>query len=152
MNLAQYVPKTLNFQLGNVAFSPSLIQAGLIILLLFVLVLTLAQVRRHFIDWALKGILPGIFFGFLFALILEGFLIVGGRTAVTEILGWKNAPTPVLSLIDIGRARLTAVLGVTSQIPSSTAKEKSSVEKVIEGFQSLSPKDAKSAKSLICNP
>lgn len=83
---------------------------------------------------------------------MEGFLIIGGKTALTEVLGWKNAPKPVQNALDVGRAKLTNVLGVKDEIPQSTAKEKTTIEKVIEDFQSLNPKDSKKVKSLICQP
>ena len=152
MNLAQYLPKNFTFQIGNLVFSPPWVEVGLIVFLIFLLILTLAQVRHHFLEWAFKGVVPGIFLGFVLALTIEGFLIVGGKTVVTEILGWKNAPKPILGLLEAGRARLTTVLGVTSEIPQSSAKEKSSVDKVIENFQVLNPTEAKRARSLICVP
>lgn len=141
-----------NLNLGSFSFSPSYIQAGVILLLVFLLVLTFAQVRRHFIEWSFKGALFGIFFGFLLALILEGFLIVGGKTAITEIVGWKDAPQPILSVLDAGRTQLVSVLGVTTEIPSSNAKIKTAPEEVLRSFQALSPNDLAKVKKLICAP
>ncbi|MBI3282446.1 hypothetical protein HYZ70_00005, partial [Candidatus Curtissbacteria bacterium] len=134
MNPAQILSQNLNLNIGQIPVSTSMLQAGLIVFLLFLLILSLAQFRRHLLDWSIKGAIFGIFFGFLLALFVEGFLIIGGKTAITELLGWKNAPQPILSLLDSGRAKVVDVLGVsTTQITSSTAKEKSSVDKVIEG-------------------
>jgi hypothetical protein len=143
---------SLNFNLGNLSFSPSYLQAGAIIGLLFLLVLSLAQFRRHLLDWSLKGALFGLFFGILIAFIVEGFLIVGGKTAITEILGWKNAPQPLLSIIDASRAKLVTVLGVSSEIPSSNAQENSTIDGVIHLFQNLNPADAQKVRSTICQP
>ena len=151
-NTLSALSKNLNFNLGEFNFSPSYIQAGLIIFLIFILVLTMAQVRRHFIDWSIKGAFFGIFFGFLLALILEGFLIIGGRTAVTEILGWKNAPKPILTAIDVGRGKLVDVLGVTDEIPALSAKQNPTVEDAVQLFQSLDPSESSKARSLICQP
>lgn len=152
MELAKFLPKTLNFKLGNLYFSPSYLQAGLILLLLFLLVLTIAQMRRHFINWSVKGAFFGLFWGFLLALIFEGFLIIGGRTAVTEIIGWKNAPKPLLTVLDMGRQKLTSVLGVSSEIPQSNAQTPANSTEVIKGFQSLPPHEAASVKRIICSP
>jgi len=121
-------------------------------LLLFLLVLTMASMRRHFIGWSMKGALFGLFFGFLLALILEGFLIIGGKTAFTEIIGWRNAPKPILVVLEAGRAKLVSVLGISDEIPYSEAKGKVGKEEIIKGFQSLPPDEAKSVRDMICAP
>ena len=155
MNLAQYIPEglnNLNIKIGDLTFAPSIYQAGAIVVLLFILILLFAQMRRHFMNWSIKGALFGIFFGFLLALILEGFLVIGGRTALTEFLGWKNPPKPVADLVDMSREKIVDVMGVTAEIPSSVAKEDPTVDDAIEVFQTLDPSESKKAKSLICEP
>jgi hypothetical protein len=149
---AKFFSDNLNLKVLHVNFSPNVIKFGAIILLLFILVLTLARVRRHFMDWSFKGALFGIFFGFLLALILEGFLIIGGRTAITEVLGWKNAPQPIQVALDSGKSQLIRILGIKDEIPSSTAKENITVQGAIETLQSLNPTDMKKVKTLICQP
>lgn len=144
---------TLNFNLGELQFSPSYIQAGAIVFLLFLLVLTLARLRYMFVNWSLgKSGVSMLFWGFLLALILEGFLILGGRTLFTEIVGWKNAPKPILNVLDAGRDKLVDVLGVTDQIPISTAHEDPTLHSVISDFQSLSSDEAEKVRSTICRP
>lgn len=143
---------SFNFSLGNYSLPVSYWQAGAIVFLLFILILMLAQFRRHYINWSLKGGIVGIFFGFLLALILEGFLIIGGRTALTEVLGWKNAPKPIQVALDNGRNKLIQVLGVQDQIPNSYAKESVGVQDAVETFQSLNPADMKKVKALLCTP
>lgn len=93
-----------------------------------------------------------MFWGFLLALILEGFLIIGGKTAVTQILGWKNAPKPILTALDAGRSKLVDVLGVTTSIPSSMAEEKPSLDEAVSLFQKLTPSDSQKIRTLICAP
>src|SRR3972149_7429302 len=153
MDLAQifsnFSPK-FNLNLGNLSFSPSYLQAGIVLVLIFLLVLTMAQVRRHFIDWSFKGALFGIFFGFLLALILEGFLIIGGKTALTEVLGWKDAPKPLQVAIDSGRSKLVQVLGITDSIPQSFAASDPTSDDAITVLQSLDPTEMEKVKSLIC--
>ena len=78
-----------------------------------------------------------LFWGFLLALIVEGFLILSGRTLLTEVIGWKNAPKPVSTVLDIGRERLVTVLGVTEEIPNSAAYETTTYQSVIGDFESL---------------
>lgn len=154
MNPAQLLSKGFNLNLGKFSFSPSYIQVGLIILLLFILILTMAQLRRHFVDWSFKGALFGLFFGFLLALVLEGFLVIGGKTAITQVLGWKNAPKPITNLLDIGRDKLVQVLGeqVEIQIPSAVAKLNPTFSDGITFFQSLNPAEARKLKNFICKP
>ena len=139
-----------DINIGSLSFPLSYVQAALIVFLIFLLILVMAQFRRHFVDWSLKGALFGIFFGFLLALILEGFLIVGGRTALTGILGWKNAPAPISLALDAGRNKLIQVLGIKDQVPSSFAKEKTTVSGAIDLLQSLNPSDIKKVKTIFC--
>lgn len=148
----QFLFKTFEINLGKISIPVPYWQAISIVVLLFLLVLTLAHVRKHYIDWSFKGGLAGIFFGFLLALFLEGFLIIGGRTAITSVLGWKNPPAPLAQALDAGRSKLIQVLGIQTQIPSSFAKENTSVQGTIEIIQSLSPNDLKKVKSILCTP
>lgn len=152
MNFAMpdFLTQTLSFDIGSLQFAPSYMQAGAIVVLLFLLVLTLAQLRQKFVHWSMKGSLIGIFFGFLLALILEGFLIIGGKTAVTELLGWKNAPKPVTVALDKGKGKLVDVLGVSDEIPSSNAASNPTADDAIILLQSLDPSEMKQVKSLIC--
>ncbi len=141
-----------SFSLGNFSLPVNYLQAAAIVGLLFILVLLLAKFRRHYIDWSIKGGIVGIFFGFLLALILEGFLVIGGRTALTEVMGWKNAPKPIQVALDGGRNKLIQVLGVEDEIPSSYAKGDTTVNEAIETLQSLNPDEVKKVKALFCAP
>jgi hypothetical protein len=142
--------KGFDLNLGKLSLPVTYLEAGAVIFLLFLLVLAMAQFRRHYVDWSLKGGVVGIFFGFLFALILEGFLVIGGKTAITEVLGWKNAPKPIQVALDSGRGKLIEVLGVQDQIPTSQAKENATVQNAVDTLQSLNPADMKKVKSLLC--
>lgn len=152
MNLQEFLGNTVKLDVGSIKFSPNYLQAGSIIVLLFLLILTLAQLRQKFVHWSMKGSLIGIFFGFLLALILEGFLIIGGKTAVTELLGWKDAPKPVTVALDKGKDKLVDVLGVTDEIPSSFASTDPTADDAISLLQTLDPVEIKKVKALICNP
>jgi hypothetical protein len=151
-NALKLVVGKFDINIGNISFPFSYAQAALIVFLIFLLILVMAQFRRHFADWSIKGAVFGIFFGFLLALILEGFLIVGGRTAITGILGWKNAPAPISIALDAGRNKLIQVLGIKDQIPSSFAKENTTVAGAVDLLQSLSPADVKKVKTIFCQP
>lgn len=103
--------KSFNFNIGSLQLSPTYIQAGLIVFLLFLLLFSIAHMRRHFFSWSIKGATFGILFGFVFAFILEGFLIISGRSVLTELLGWKNAPKPIQNFLEASRSRMVEVLG-----------------------------------------
>jgi hypothetical protein len=152
MNPAQYIGQSLNLNFGSLSFSPSYLQAGLIIFLLFILVLTMAQFRRHLIGWSARGGIFGIFIGFLFALAIEGFLIIGGKTAFTELIGWQNAPKPIRVALEAGRARLVTVLGVSDEIPVLNAQGPTSTDEILKLYQSLPPDQIKSVREMICTP
>lgn len=143
--------KTIDLNLGNFSFSPAYWEAGLIIFLVFLLVLSMAQFRRHLLDWSLKGAGFGVFFGFLLALVLEGFLLLSGKTALLEVLGWKNPPKPIANALEMGKAQLIKVLGA-SDIKMSLADEKKTESSVIKDYQSLTPSEQKKVKALICQP
>jgi len=143
---------SFNVPVGKFTLSVSYLEVGVVIFLIFLLITMMAQFRRHFVDWSLKGAVFGVFFGFLLALLMEGFLIIGGKTALTSVLGWKNAPVPLQAALDAGRGQLIQVLGIQTQIPSSLAKENVSVQSAIETFQNLNPADTQKVKNLICAP
>ena len=152
MNLPEVFKQTIDLNFGNFSFSPSYIQAAGIVFLLFLLVLTLARVRRLYVKWNLSSATSMIFIGFVLALILEGFLILGGRTMLTEILGWENAPKPLRNVLIAGRTKMAEVLGITEEIPDSYAEGVPDLYDVITEFQSLNPDDAEKFRSMICVP
>lgn len=104
------------------------------------------------VDWSAKGAIFGIFIGFFLALILEGFLIIGGKTALTELLGWKDAPRPIQLALESGREKLINVLGITDEIPETLANSNPTAEDATEILQSLNPAEMKKVKALICTP
>ena len=135
---------------GGLLFSPNLLMAILTVFLIFLLIITFASLRHRYLGWHIKGILPGLGFGFILALILEGFLILGGRTILTEIFGWKNAPKPVSVALDAGRSQFIKVLGEnTSAVPESNAQS-SSGEDLYHMSQSLPTKELNHLKELLC--
>jgi hypothetical protein len=150
MSLLKNLWSTVLSFVTNFSFAPSYIKVGAIIVLLFLLVVSLASFRKHFVKWSLKGGLIGLFFGFLLALLLEGFLLIGGKTVITEFLGWKNAPKPIKTALDLGRSKLVNVLGITDEIPKSNAFSTPTAKDAIEILQSLNPTEIKKIKAIIC--
>lgn len=141
------------YNIKGVYVEPTYWMAIVIVILIFLLLMTIARVRYLYVHWNLsKTSLSFLFYGFLFALIIEGFLILSGRTLFTEILGWKNAPKPISTLLETGREKLVDVLGVTEEVPSSYAQVPPSFQSVIGDFENLSIDDKENVKSFICKP
>ena len=142
------------YNIKGLYIEPTYWQAGAIVILIFFLLIALARVRYMYVHWSLGEHAFAMFFwGFLFALILEGFLMIGGRTLLTEVIGWENAPKPLAAFITAGRERLVNVLGTQTEVPPLTASENQNrVDEIVSQFQLLSPGDAQRARFQICQP
>lgn len=140
------------FEINGLIFTPNYLHAAVVVFLIFVLILTLARLRRMYVNWSLRGSLTMIAFGFILAIIAEGFLILGGRTIFTELLGWENPPKPVETALDKGRERLVNTLGVNQEIPISIAEEPVTAEKAMSVYQSLPEEEAEEFKQILCSP
>ena len=106
--------KTFSFKVGALTISPNYLEAGLVVFLIFALILAMARMHRLFINWSFKGAAMGVLLGFILAIIVEGFFVIGGSSILTSTLGWKNAPKPVQNVLDAGRAEFIKVLGAQS--------------------------------------
>jgi len=138
---------SFSYKVGSIYFEPSYLQALLIVFLLFLLVFAFARMRYLYIHWSLgKSAIAMIFWGFLLAIILEGFLIIGGRSFLTVIFGWNNAPKPISTALDVGRERLVDVLGVSDGIE----ERQYSPNEIIEAIKKLSPSETEAVKEYLC--
>lgn len=141
------------YSVGGIDLEFTLWMVIVLVILAFMLFFTIARVRYLYVHWNLsKTSISFLFYGFLFALILEGVFIISGRTMFTEILGWKNAPKPISALLDTSRKKLVDVLGITEEIPSSYAQEPPTYQSVVGDYENLSIEDRETVKSFICNP
>lgn len=141
------------YNIKGIYVEPTYWMVLIIVFLMFLLLLTLARLRYLYIHWSLnRPALSFLFYGFLLALIFEGFFILGGRTIFTEILGWKEAPKPISTILEIGRHKLVQVLGTSEDIPASQARQNPDYESVISEYQRLSPEEAKRVQDFICRP
>ena len=130
-NAVNFLAGQFSFSLGNLSFSVPYIEVAALVFLIFLLIVTMAQLRRHNIDWSIKGIVFGTFFGFLLALTLEGFLITKGGTALTG-------------------NKLIQVLGASDKITTPTTIQNSTVTGAVQFLQNLSPGDIKKVKTIFC--
>ncbi|OGM26517.1 hypothetical protein A2628_03190 [Candidatus Woesebacteria bacterium RIFCSPHIGHO2_01_FULL_40_22] len=147
--LVDFLSRTLTpFKVGRVYIEPTYWQAGTIIILLFLLVFTLARMRWLYVNWHLgKHSFSMLFWGFLLAIIIEGFLLVGGRTIFTEVLGLRSVPKPLSTILDIGRARMVKVLGVEDEVPANVK----SVE-VEKYYNMMSIEEKEKFFNSVCKP
>jgi hypothetical protein len=145
----QLISKTFSLRLGNFDLAPTYWQAAAIVALLFLLVWTLARLRHMYVNWAIgKSAVAFLFWGFLLATVVEGFLILGGKTIFTEILGWDNAPKPIGVVLDAGRAKLIKTLGMSDEIPQSQGAP--TYQSIVGDFEGLSSDDKETVRSFIC--
>ncbi len=152
MNLPDLFTKSFHFQIGGTTFEPAYWHAGAIVFLIFLLIITMAQVRRHFMDYSLKGGFFGVLLGFVLALVIEGFFLIGGHTILTNVLGWKNPPKPLSNALDAGKSKLVDVLGSQVSSPEPKSKEILTEEKLLESYKALPQSNQRHVRSTICSP
>lgn len=141
------------YNIRGLEIEPTYWQAAAIVFLVFLLIFTLARVRWLYVHWNLgKSAYSMLFWGFMLAFTLEGFLILSGRTLFTEILGWKNAPKPISAVLDISRSKLVDVLGITKEVPESVAKEAPTYQSIINDFESLPSEEKEKIINFVCRP
>ncbi len=140
-------------KIGNLNFEATYWEAIAIIILLFFLVFTLARMRYLYVHWSMgKHAFAMLFWGIVLTIIVEGFLMLSGRTIFTEILGMKAVPKPFSTLLDIGRSRLVNVLGEESKIPDSDAKASLNSDEMYSLYTNMSQSEAQKLQGIICQP
>ncbi|MFC1600708.1 hypothetical protein ACFL25_01360 [Patescibacteria group bacterium] len=139
------------YNVGGIDLELTLWMILVLALLAFMLLFTIARVRYLYVHWNLsKTSLSFLFYGFLFALILEGVFIISGRTMFTQILGWENAPKPISTLLDTSRNKLVDVLGITEEISASYASEPPTYKSVVGDYENLDVEDKETVRGFIC--
>ncbi len=137
---------------GGFSFSPNLLQAILMVILIFLLIFTLGHLRHTYVDWSVKGIMPGLTFGFVLAILVEGLFLIGGKTLFTEIIGWKTAPKPISNVLDASREKIVDVLGVQTQIPNTNAQKPPTSQSVLSDLKVLNSVEIEKVKQSLCAP
>jgi len=135
---------------GGFIFAPTLFQAIAVVILIFLLILTLGQLRRRYANWRISGILPGILFGFILALIIEALLVISGKTVFTEIMGWKSAPKPISNVLDAGQNKLKKTLGVSTGDINIKAQKKKSVDEILKSINNLTLQERLHLVTKVC--
>jgi len=135
---------------GGFVFSPTYLQAGAIVLCIFLLILTFGMLQHRYNHWTIKGVMPGVAFGFTLALLIEAVLVIGGRTLFTEIIGWKDAPKPISNALEASRNQLVEVLGADASVPESKADSPPNPDRVLQSYKNLKDEEQKTLQESIC--
>ena len=140
------------YNVKGLEIEPRIWQAVAIGVLLFLLVFTLARLRYLYVHWNLsKNSLSFLFYGFILALILEGFLIISGKSLLIEVIGWKNPPKLISTALDIGKEKLINVLGMEDEIELNK-EESPTFQSVIIDYKKLSSDDSELVREYLCRP
>lgn len=133
------------YDVRGLKIEPTYWQVAVMVVLIFLLVFTIARMRYLYVHWSLgKSAWAMLFLGFILAIVIEGLLILSGRTLLTEVLAWKGAPKPISTLLTLSRNKLVDVLGVTEEIPT--------YQSVMGDYESLSTTEMEDVKKFICQP
>lgn len=155
--------QTLASSLG-ISFAESSLQTLFILAGVFLLLVLLGLTRKHFLGYSFKGGYAGFGLGVIFTLVIEVLLLLGGRTLLTESLGWKSAPPVLTETLDRGKEEVARVLGVENasdlEIGFSTASDSASsqrenfddAESFLSSYQKLTPFEAGKIRSRVCAP
>lgn len=98
--------------IAGLSIQPNVWQAAVIVGLILIFLLGLSLISRNFMHHSPHGIWIGILVGFIFAITLEGLLLINGKTILTSLLMVRNAPRPVQNVLDVGHKQLLEVLNV----------------------------------------
>jgi hypothetical protein len=142
--------KSFSMNLWGMEIEPTYWQAITIVILIFLLIFTLARVRYLYVHWSLgKSSISMVFWGFLLALILEGFLLLSGKTMLAVVFGQNNAPKPISTALDVGRNQFIKVLGAEDDVIQK--KEVApNYQSVVKDYKLLDDSESAKAKVFIC--
>ena len=147
--ILEFINRTFVFQFKKFVIAPTYWQAGLIIFLIFLLLMSLARIRYLYVHWSLgKSSLSFLFWGFILAIIMEGFFLLGGKTILTSILGIKNLPKPINTAIDEGRKVLERELGIPKK--DFGEDEEYLIKEIEYNYSLLPPEKTNDIKNIIC--
>jgi len=141
------------FKVGNLYVDATVWQAGAIIILLFLLVFSLARLRYLYVHWSVgKNAFSMLFWGVILTIIMEGFLMLTGRTIFTEIIGMKNVPKPFSTVLNIGREKLVNVMGAQSTIPDMSAAGNLNSDQMYSLYTKMDSVESQKLQKIICKP
>ena len=93
-----------------------------------------------------------LFWGVILTIIMEGFLMLTGRTIFTEIIGMKNVPKPFSTVLNIGREKLVNVMGAQSTIPDMSAAGNLNSDHMYSLYTKMDSVESQKLQKIICKP
>lgn len=126
-------------------------QAVVIIIGVFLITLVLGLARHHMLAWSIKGAGFGIVMGAVLMLVLEGILLVGGKTAVGEIVKNTSTPENVRVFLQKNMSELASQIG-TEPGTLGAASEQTGPEVIISEFKNLESLEREKVQEAICKP
>lgn len=140
--------RTFDLPIGSLTLKPAYWHAGLIVILIFLLIISMAHLRHTYLKWSFKGILPAVFLGFLIAIFLEGLLIMNGRTIFVEVIGLENMPKPISTFLDESKGELVQVLGTTQSCEPQVTE--SNIKNTLDLYNNLPEEQKSTVQKAIC--
>ena len=147
MNILGLLNKSLGgFTVRGLYIETRYWQAITVVFLVFLLIVTFAHLRHVYVGWSFKQAGSMLLIGFLLALILEGFMILSGKTLLIGILGWRSAPKPISTALDEGRSKLIQVLGVSND----SGQVELNPQNILQNIKNLDPRGIDELKKSLC--
>lgn len=133
--------------------APSVKQIGIIALGIFFFLLLFGLARHHMLEWSLKGAYFGIFLGIILTLVIEAFLLVGGRTLIVAAVKNEKTPQVVRIFLQKNMMELAESLAGEPKTLGAAGEQKTlSPNEVVNNFSLLSPNDQSRVQQRICAP
>lgn len=86
--------------------------------------------------------------GFILAIILEGFLIMSGKTIFVQIIGLENMPKPISTFLDESRQELVEVLGEDQSCEIESLD--STINATLDAYSQLPDDQKTTIQKVIC--
>lgn len=138
-------------QLG-VSIPPGILQVALIGTGVFLFTLLLGLARHHMLAWSIKGAWFGFLLGMVLLLILEGFLLVGGKTAISELVKNKRTPENVRVFLEKNMTELAQSLSNNPKALGASTKSGNPSASFVSQFENLPRGEQDAVKEEICQP
>jgi len=140
--------RSFDLPIGSINLKPAYWQAMAVLFLVFLLIFTFARLRHLYVKWSFKGFLPAVLMGFILAIILEGFLIMSGKTIFVQIIGLENMPKPISTFLDESRQELVEVLGEDQSCEIESLD--STINATLDAYSQLPDDQKTTIQKVIC--
>lgn len=131
---------------------PSGVQQGILIIIgIFFFTLLLGATRHHMLHWSLKGAGFGLVLGIIVTLVLEGVLLVGGKTAIAQAIKNNNTPPDVRIFLQKNLSELAQLIE-SSPTTLGASSDGALSGQIAEAYKDLNSKEQKQVRDAVCTP